>query len=100
MEGLIVLSKIYGTLAVGRPIAFVGARDGEIAQLIRQHDCGIAIDENDGEGLAQAIRKMAGDPELTAKMSANSRRALDNEFELRHATNRWQELIDGVSTRA
>ncbi len=42
IEGLIVPSKTYGILAAGRPLVFVGDTDGEIAGMIRRHDCGVA----------------------------------------------------------
>jgi hypothetical protein len=40
LEGLIVPSKIYGVLAAGRPVLFVGDSEGEIGSLLRRHACG------------------------------------------------------------
>src|SRR5262245_43092141 len=40
LEGLIVPSKFYGIAAAGRPIIAVTAKDGEIAQLVKRHECG------------------------------------------------------------
>ena len=44
LEGLIVPSKIYGIAAAGRPIIAVMARSGEIASLVREHECGVVIE--------------------------------------------------------
>jgi hypothetical protein len=39
-EGLLVPSKIYGTLAAGRPTLFIGPEDCEVGRLIRESGCG------------------------------------------------------------
>jgi Glycosyltransferase len=61
MEGLIVPSKFYGILAVGRPVLFVGAPDGELAAMIDGIGCGGVVAEGDVEGLVGWIRRLAGD---------------------------------------
>src|SRR5688500_14129654 len=58
LEGLIVPSKLYGIMAVGRPVIFVGARDGEVARIIRQCRCGLVVEPGDAEGLVRAIRNI------------------------------------------
>ncbi len=39
VEGFVFPSKFYGILAAGRPVIFVGQRDGEIARLIEATPC-------------------------------------------------------------
>src|SRR3954453_3798908 len=43
LEGLIVPSKFYGIAAAGRPIIAITAQNGEIARLVREHNCGLII---------------------------------------------------------
>src|SRR5439155_4896450 len=43
LEGLIVPSKFYGIAAAGRAVISISARDGEIARLVEQHDCGLVV---------------------------------------------------------
>src|SRR5262249_41749606 len=62
LEGLIVPSKFYGICAAGRPTLFIGDGDGEIARLIRRHDCGRSVCAGDGAGLAQTVLELAADP--------------------------------------
>src|SRR5262249_42604099 len=59
LEGLIVPSKFYGVLAVARPVLFVGATDGELASLIREHALGYVIAPGDDDALAHAIEELA-----------------------------------------
>ena len=61
IEGLVVPSKIYGIMAVGRPTIFVGSMQGEIARLVQRHGFGVSVEIGDGERLAEAIMAMAGD---------------------------------------
>jgi colanic acid biosynthesis glycosyl transferase WcaI len=49
LEGLMVPSKIYGIPAAGRPTTFIGATDGDLARIIRYHDCGLAVPVGDSE---------------------------------------------------
>ena len=54
MEGLSVPSKVYGIMAVGRPVVFIGPEGSEVAALVRQTDVRI----NDGDvGCAAEVRE-------------------------------------------
>jgi glycosyltransferase involved in cell wall biosynthesis len=56
--GVSVPSKLYGAMASGRPIVFIGPRACETADAIRDARCGITVDPRDG-GDAAAGRKLA-----------------------------------------
>lgn len=95
LEGLIVPSKFYGALAVGRPVLFIGARDGEIAKVIDAHQCGVVVAPGDVEGLADAIRKLAGDPAESAAMGARGLEAYRTRFAPQHAFEAWERVLHG-----
>lgn len=97
MEGLIVPSKFYGIAAAGRPTIAVANRAGEIATLVRAHDCGVQIDPGDGETLASAITAMSSNPGRVAAMGRNARELLDLRFGRNAAIARWRELIQGLT---
>jgi len=46
---------VAGILAAGKPILFVGAKDGEIASMITREGCGIAVQSGDVDGLTAAV---------------------------------------------
>ncbi len=94
LEGLIVPSKFYGILAVGRPVLFIGARDGELARLIDAYHCGIVIDEGDVEGLARAIETLARDRESAAAMGARGRELYLQRFAPRQAFAAWERVLE------
>lgn len=94
MEGLVVPSKVYGIAAAGRPILNIGAQDGEIAQLIENHDCGITVQPGDVTGLVDAISRLAGNDALGVRLGKNARKALEHCYEMHHALQKWQNLLD------
>lgn len=89
LEGLIVPSKLYGVLAAGRPCIFIGAPDGEVAEILRRHDCGITVDPEHPAALVDTIETLAGDATLRRRLGANARRAFDERFTLARALERW-----------
>src|SRR5213075_2187205 len=94
IEGLVVPSKFYGILAVGRPVLYVGARDGELARLVREHDCGIAVESGDADGLADAIRALASDRERARAMGRRGRALYQKRFAPEIAFAAWEEVLD------
>jgi colanic acid biosynthesis glycosyl transferase WcaI len=92
LEGLIVPSKIYGVLAAGRPCIFIGAADGEVAELLRRHDCGATVHPDDPLGLVLAIEQLAGDAEMRRRLGANAARA-GARFTLPGAQRQWADLL-------
>jgi colanic acid biosynthesis glycosyl transferase WcaI len=94
LEGLILPSKFYGIAAAGRPIIAITASDGEIAGLVRRHDCGVVVEPGAGELLATTLRSLCANPARVAAMGHRARRMLDAHFTMRHAFQRWRSLIE------
>ena len=97
LEGLIVPSKIYGVLAAGRPCIFIGAPDGEVAELLRRHDCGVTVDPEDSVALVVAIEKFATDAGLRRSLGSNAKSA-SPPYSARVSTDRWVQLVEGLAT--
>jgi colanic acid biosynthesis glycosyl transferase WcaI len=93
LEGLIMPSKFYGIAAVGRPIISISSSEGEIARLVRRHDCGLVIEPGTGRALAQALIILTESPARVAKMGQQARAMLDDHFARRHALGHWQQLL-------
>jgi colanic acid biosynthesis glycosyl transferase WcaI len=94
LEGLIVPSKVYGIAAAGRPIIAVTAKDGEIARLIKAHDCGLVVEPGNSEEMAKAILQLSAKDEARIGMGLRARAMLDAEFTHRHAFRRWKNVVD------
>jgi len=94
LEGLIVPSKFYGIAAVAKPIIVIGDKDGEIAQLVQQHGCGIVITPGNADALVDALRLLSNAPETISEMGRRARAMLDGHFTRQQALQRWSRLLD------
>lgn len=92
LEGLIVPSKLYGILAVGRPVIFIGSKDGEVARIIRECRCGLVVEPGDAEGLARAIRN------VDSAMGARGRAMYESRFAPRHAFAAWERVLQEAAS--
>ena len=93
LEGLIVPSKFYGVLAVARPVIFIGAADGELARLIREHGLGYAIAPGDDDALVRAIEELANDRERAIAMGQRGRALYDARFAPEIALAEWERIL-------
>jgi len=93
LEGLIVPSKVYGIAAAGKPIVVIGAADGEVARLVRAHDCGAVIATGDATGLAAALAQFAAAPQAVAAMGQRARQMLEAQFGRQRGLARWTALL-------
>jgi colanic acid biosynthesis glycosyl transferase WcaI len=58
LEGLIVPSKLYGILAAGRPVIFIGDADGDVGRVILDAQCGRTVAVGDSRGLVETLRQL------------------------------------------
>lgn len=96
LEGLIFPSKLYGIAAAGRPILALTGSNGEIARLVREFNCGAAVEPGDAGGLADAILRLVNDPAECRQMGDRSRAMLDQSFTRKEALRRWLNVIEAV----
>lgn len=93
VEGYVVPSKFYGVLAAGRPVIFIGARDGELAHEIAASECGTTVEPYDAVQLAAFLRQTAREPERARQMGTNARALLESRFDRTHALAKWKTLF-------
>jgi len=94
LEGLIVPSKFYGIAAAGKPMIFIGAKDGELARLVRQHACGVVVAPGDAGTLVATLQRWSDAPAAVAEMGARGRAMLDARFTRQHALAHWSDFLD------
>lgn len=93
-DEVLVPSKTYVALAAGRPLLFLGNPGSELARLVREHDVGVAVAQDDVEGIVTAINILANDPARCAAMGQRARDLFDARFERSHAIRQWLVLLD------
>jgi len=99
LEGLIVPSKLYGVLAAGRPVIFIGDPDGELAQLIRDSEIGSTVACGDADGLCRALRALREDPAGRERMGMRARALFEERYTLARSLERWRSLLIEAAAR-
>lgn len=92
-SGLVVPSKFFGSLAVGRPVLYTGAPDSDIARWIGELDVGQVVTS---ERLADAVAYLEGlaaSPTALHALQGRARRAYDRLFRRELALDAWDQLL-------
>ena len=78
LEGVVVPSKLYSTLAAGRPVLVVAAPESDAARIVTAAGCGLSADPDDPAAVAAAIRELRRDPARLAEMGRRARETAKN----------------------
>jgi glycosyltransferase involved in cell wall biosynthesis len=93
LEGVVVPSKLYSTLAAGRPVLAVAAANSDAARIAFESRCGLAADPDDPAAVADAIRRMRDDPAGLAQMGARAR-AVAEKYARVNELRRFAEVLE------
>ena len=58
----------YDGVAIGRPIIAVTAKNGEIANLVTEYDCGVVVEPGNSDELARVITDLSSNVITRAMM--------------------------------
>src|SRR5271156_641773 len=73
LEGVVVPSKLYSTLAAGRPVLAVAAPESDVARIVVKSGCGVAVDPDDPIAIAVVLRELRNDPSRLSEMGRRAR---------------------------
>lgn len=94
LEGLIVPSKLYGILAAGRPVIFIGDSVGDVGRVIRDAQCGRVVRVGDSIALTETLRQLQVEPKLRAAMGVRARSLLCEKYSVKKAVERWVAVLE------
>jgi glycosyltransferase involved in cell wall biosynthesis len=84
-------NKVFDYMAAGKPVVLgIG---GVIRDLIEDAGAGIALVPGDADGLAQAIRSLAGDRPRGRAMGARGRACVEARFDREHSAERMERIL-------
>jgi colanic acid biosynthesis glycosyl transferase WcaI len=93
LAGYVVPSRLYGILAVGRPV-LVAAEDGsETSQLVKRVGCGVVVPPGRPEVLAEAIRRAHDGEYDLDEMGRRGREYVVTEADRSVAVGRYERLL-------
>ncbi len=93
LAGYVVPSRLYGILAVGRPVIVAADPESETAQLVTEVGCGIVVPPGRPELLARAIRDAHDGRYDLEAMGARGREWVEREADRSVAVRRYRDLL-------
>ncbi len=93
LDGLLVPSKLYGALASGRPVFFVGPERCEVSRVVQAHGVGWCGQPGAVDDLVVALREAAAAPARTAETGRRARRVFEEHFDRPHAISRFRRVL-------
>ena len=96
-EGLLVPSKVYGTLVAGRPSLFVGPHDCEVGRIVRDSRSGFVVEPGDVEGAFNALINLTRSEALRREMGKNAREYYGYHFGRQRSVSRIVEILERVA---
>jgi glycosyltransferase involved in cell wall biosynthesis len=79
--GVVVPSKLFGIMAVGKPAVMIGPAGAECSRIIAEHACGEVVANGDANALVAALRKLKDDPSRRAAMGSAGRSAFERAYD-------------------
>jgi colanic acid biosynthesis glycosyl transferase WcaI len=95
MSGLSVPSKIYGILAAGRPVIFIGPEGSEAASIVREAGCGVVIRPGNHPEVVKALIAYRDDDALLKRHGQRARTFFEAHCSRHLATEGFVKLIRG-----
>lgn len=99
LAGYVVPSRLYGILAVARPVIVAADAESETAQVVERASCGIVVPPGRPELLARAIRDVHDGKYDLAEMGRRGREWVEREAGRNVAVRRYRDLLGELAAR-
>jgi colanic acid biosynthesis glycosyl transferase WcaI len=93
LAGYVVPSRLYGILAVARPVIVAADAESETAQVVQRVGCGIVVPSGRPELLARAIRDAHDGKYDLVEMGRRGREWVEREADRSVAVRRYRDLL-------
>jgi len=95
MVGIVHPCKIYGAMAVGRPILYFGPKPSHVSDLLDEHDIGSAVSHGDVAATVLAIRRLrAIAPERRTEMGQTAQRIMAERLSQKILRTRFCDYLE------
>jgi glycosyltransferase involved in cell wall biosynthesis len=90
----VIPSKIFEAMSMERPV-ILGVQ-GECEEIIRQAECGICIEPENAEALADAVVKLQADRQLSRRLGENGRRCVVQNYSRDVLATRYINILSSL----
>lgn len=87
--GIVVPSKFFGSLALGRPVLYAGEPDADLAQWIREEQVGWVLTRDDLERTRQNLMQLARSPEELRRLQSHCHAVYHRRFRREHTLDQF-----------
>lgn len=94
-EDTVSPSKFYGIIASGRGVLLISEKNSDLAELMKEYDCGIIIKPGDRRTLANTISSLAQQPNRVSQMGKNALKLYLEKFGKDKSIDSYASLIKG-----
>jgi colanic acid biosynthesis glycosyl transferase WcaI len=99
-EGLVVPSKAYGAMAVGRPIIYQGSTFGEIGRMVAETKAGTVVPLGDMKALKNTVLMYYENPSLVAKQGRRALEVSRDIFGRKQALAQYKSILADAGSRS
>jgi glycosyltransferase involved in cell wall biosynthesis len=93
-ERVMMPSKTYSALVAGQAILAICPDDSDLADLIREHECGWVVAPGDVTRLAEVLREIQTEPARVLQKRRNAFRAGHEKYDLAVVARQWLDLVN------
>lgn len=95
--GVVVPSKFFGSLAVGKPVLYAGPEFSSIAGWIREFDVGLVLTDDNFKTVVQELLKISQNPDVLGAWQKNALQIYRNRFSKKIVMDAWNfALVDAL----
>ena len=99
IEGISFPSKLYSSLAVGKPILAISESGSELQHMVETAGAGLWIRIGDLDGLEEAVRTLRGDSAMRERMGRAARECGERRYTAASAAKEYLRVVDLAATR-
>lgn len=98
MLGCSVPSKMYGILAAGRPIIYIGPKESEAALLIKEAQCGDVLEPGDYAAAIEAVLVGYRNRDLLKRRGLAGRSYFETHCDRRIQIHRFRRVLEEIAS--
>jgi colanic acid biosynthesis glycosyl transferase WcaI len=91
--GIVVPSKFFGSLAVGKPVIYAGPEFSSIAEWVREFNVGLILTQPNFKRVVQEILKIAQNPHMLGSWQENALQTYRDHFSKNTVMDAWNAAL-------